>query len=401
MKKVIILVMCIALIFIAMPKLQVSAYNANSYGTIIAGQEYSGETPLNDVGNHIPIRFEFPLAENSMIRIIMYTQSNCDSSLYINSEDAPYDTPEGYNSFAGRSLTAVDDFYNPIPNVFSTSCYSCTADMRNTNADTEVFGDLAAGNYYVVVTGATYRFKVITEPLLYKGTTDYANFSQQTAASYMIGKEQEGVFVLNGAVNGEYFPEEKTVNSWYKFDAGQGKYQLKLYSDGFFQGIGEIISSDGSYITGSDKTANAYFDFSTESLVAADFTTHLSMAGKVYQTNFEIKTEGTYYVLITRRTWTSGSYQFQVSSNPVAAIAKIKPAKATLNVKVGTAVTNKVTAYYEDGTKKTITTKAKYKSSSNNLVISKKGLLKAKKKGTYTVTVTYGGKKISFKVVAK
>lgn len=502
MKKLLSAVICLAIFVMMLPVKQVSAYNTTSYGTIESGREYYGETPINDGGNHIPIRFELPVAENSMVRLIMYTQTESDTSLYIENESGPYDLPDSYGRFGGRNLTAIGDFYNPVPNVYGSSTFSVTADKRNTNEYTEVFGDLAAGNYYIVVVGASYRFKVILEPLTYYGTVDYSNDTKETAKAYTIGNEQEGVLVTNGVINGEYLAEEKTVNSWYKFTGNKGKYQLKLFSDGFFQGTASVLNSEGYQFTGSYDRAEAYFTFSTGDTLAANFNEHLSKTGSSFAVNFELPEDGTYYININKKPWTSGSYKFQVivdgdyedtsgedateeaettlsaikidpakasvkvgstvtlkanafysdnvtedisefvtwycSNTKVATvdeigivkgvaagtavivaslegkessitvtvtasekITKIVPQKATLYMKVGATATNKITAYYGDKTKKIITTKATYKSSSTNLKVASNGLLKATKKGNYTITVTYNSKKTSFKVVVK
>lgn len=502
MKKVLSIFLAVMMILTILPTSQALAFNnGHNMGTIESGVEYYGVTPKNDGGNNIPVRYELPVTENCMVRIIVYTQA-VDTSLSIECEDGPYNLDDTAGRFSGSNLTTVNDFYNPVPNTYSSSSYSCRADSRNTYPYTEVYGDLAAGNYHVVVTGDTYRFKIILEPLMFRGTTAYTNSTMAKAAPYTTGNVQEGVLLTNGAANKAYYTDEQESNAWYKFTAAPGKYQLKLTTDGFFQGTAAVLDTSGYPFDGSYDKAEAYMTYATGDQIAATFEDHVSKAGTEFTTDVVIPKSGTYYVYIYRRMWTSGSYSFQLLSynedgsveegvslgegevtvdsvriSPTSAtikagsttalkafasysdytdedmtefvtwtssdkkvatvseqgvvkgiaagtatitaslegkkssvsvtvtgseeIKKIVPSKATVYLKVGGTVTNKINAYYADGSKKAVTANATYKSSSASLSISKKGLLKATAKGTYTVTVTYGGKKTTFKVVVK
>jgi hypothetical protein len=125
------------------PGKEAAAYNAPSLGTVVSDQEYSGVTPVNEGGNHIPVRYELPVEQNTMIRLILYTDSESDCSINIENQNSPYEEADRFGSFPGSNLTAVNDFYNPAPNVYSTSSFGVTADRRNTAAYTEVFGDIA------------------------------------------------------------------------------------------------------------------------------------------------------------------------------------------------------------------------------------------------------------------
>ena len=504
MKKSFSILMCIALIMALIPQQQASAYNATSMGTIVSGQEYSGITPVNSGGNHERIRFELPIGQDSIIRIILYTQSDSDTVISLDSPYSPYESPDSYGSFNGSDLTIVNDFYNPITNVFSTSCYGVTADKRNTVAYTEVFGSLVKGTYYIVLSGSSYRFKVCIEPLTYQGDNSNPNATMETAAFYTIGNEQEGVLVPNGIINNSFIDYQKMMNSWYKFTGEKGSYQLTFKTDGFFQGTCSVLGSDGYPVNGTEIKAVANYSFGNSDPVAGTYEDHVAMAS-VSRVNFNLPKAGTYYININRRSWTDGSYLFKVTSegeiendvndtgdaaisdaeiilnsviiepgkasvkagakvslkalatysdsttedmtefvtwsssnNKIATVddqgvvkgvaagtatitatlegkktsisvsvteanklSKIVPAKATVYLKVGATATNKITAYYADGTKKVVTANTSYKSSSSDILVSKKGLIKASKKGKYTITATYGGKKTTFKVVVK
>lgn len=315
MKKIISILVCIALIIILIPERQASAEVSSSQGTIESGQEYYGVAPVNAYGNNIPVRYELPVAQNSIIRVILYTQQDCDSCLYINSEDSPYYEEGNYGNLTGSNITAVGDFYNPVPNVYGISSYCITADMRNTREYTEMFGDIAKGNYYIVITGSSYRFKIILEPLKFSGEAGITNYSKETAATYSVGNEQDGVLITNGIVNGDFIKWEKTTDGWYKFTADKGKYHLYFESDGFFQGTASVLDASGYPFNGSIKT-EAFFKFANDIEYGGTFDDHISRAN-VFSTDFEILENGTYYININRRTWTSGSYQFKIVSDAV------------------------------------------------------------------------------------
>jgi len=502
MKKNISILLIVMVITLILPVAPALAYKGTSMGTIESGQKYSGVTPKNSGGNPIPVRFELPVTENSMIRLFVYTQSK-DTTVYIENEDAPYNSDDSKGSFRGSCLTSVNDFYQAAPNTFNTSSFSCRADSRNSNSYTELYGNLAAGNYHVVVDGDTYEFMIVLEPLLYQGTTSFNNSSKENAQTYTIGNEQQGILITNGAVNKSYYSDEQTSTAWYKFNADKGKYKLSLYTDGFFQGNAKILNASGSSFEGAYEEAVANLTFSSGDQIAATYEEHSDFSGSEFTTDFNIKDNGTYYININRKAWTAGSYQFVItpyinedneeentdtseeselivssvqispsiatikagafsalsamvtysdssvedmtefvtwssSNNKVATvddqgkvkglsagtatitamienkkstctvtvtqntkITKLIPSKSTIYLKTGKTATNKITAYYSDGSKKAVTTVATYHASSTGIQISKQGILKATRKGTYKITVTFGGKKITYKVVVK
>jgi len=486
MKRWFSLILCIVLILSLLPMKQANAFLASNFGTIVSGQEYSGETPTDEVGNHQKVRFELPIEQDSYLRLIMYTQPDTDSNLALDSPDSPYESDTSYGSFPGCDLTIVNDFYNPIPNVYSTSCYGVTADKRNTAPYTEVFGTIVSGNYYVIISGDSYRFKVFIEPVKYQGDHTNQNKTIETAASYPLGNDQTGVMIPNGIMNNNFIEYSSVMENWYKFTGKAGAYSLTFESDGFFQGTCSILDANGYSINGINPIEVKY-EFNNTGKIGGTYEEHLEKAA-AYTMDFELENEGTYYVRVSRSSFANGSYLFNLSTseseakldtikltpaNPsvkvgatvsltatglysddstenvtdfvswtssntkiatvtdagvvkgIAAgtakihvflegkektitvtvtadnIKKITSAKATVYLKLGGTTTNKITAYFTDGTKKVITDTATYKSSSSLLTVSKKGLLKASKAGTYTVTVTYKGKKTTYKVVVK
>lgn len=419
MKKAVSILIALIMIFTFLPTAQVEAFNnGHNMGTIESGVEYYGTLPKNDGGNSIPVRYELPVTENCMVRIIVYTQA-VDTNVYIESEDGPYNLDDSYGRFRGNNLTAVYDFYNPNPNTFSSSNYCCDADSRNTNPYTEVYGDLAAGNYHVTVTGDTYRFKIILEPLRFKGTTAYTNSTMASAANYTVGTEQEGVLLTNGAVNKAYYTEEQETNAWYKFTATKGKYQLKLTTDGFFQGSATVVDTTGYPFQGSYDKAEASMTYFTGDQIAATFEDHVGRVGQEFTTDIEIPQNGTYYVHIYRRMWTSGSYKFQLlpynldgsveegedtgedgnTDEAEVTINSVRLSQTSVKVKASSTSSLKAFVAYSDYTDEDMTDFVTWTTSDKKVAtVSDQGIVKGVAAGTATITASIEGKKASVTV---
>lgn len=400
MKQVIRVFLCIVMIGVFVPSYQVNAFSKESFGSITSGEEYSGVMEKNEVGNSIPVRYELSLKQDSMIRIQLFTQEDSDSCLSINSVDSPNESDAGYGSFPGSDLTLINDgsSSSPAPYVFSTSSYGFTAYKGNSAEYTELFGSLAAGDYYIVLTGDSYDFIFNIEPLLYQGDNTNPNASLETAASYMVGDEQQGILIANGIINQNFNDYGKMQNSWYKFTADAGSYRLAFQTDGFLQGYCTVVNAPGYPINGNSIKAEAYYKFSNDEELAASYEEHLEKAG-TRTVDFTLPEKGTYYININRRMWTSGSYQFKITA--IQDVSKIDAAKDTIKLKVGDTAINKITAYYTDGITKNVTGKASYTASASSLKVSKNGEMKATKRGVYKITAVYNGKKTTFKVIVR
>ncbi|MFA6308187.1 MAG: hypothetical protein WC677_00355 [Clostridia bacterium] len=398
MKKLIVLLLTVSLIAMCFP-ITASASNVPSVaGTAVSGTEYSGTMALDNVSNPIPVRYNLNVAQNSIIRIFLYTQQQ-DSNLYIGSPDNPYSAgTNGIVEFSGYPITLIGDFYDPAIKVISSSRFSVSADKRNTLSYTEMFSNVAKGNYFIDLTGYTYRFKIIVYPLKYKddftgGTTETVS----TAASYTLGSVREGNMIFNGPTN-NIFPDN--YYDWYKFTVKTpGNYTLSFSNDGFLQCNVSILDNNGYYFTDASKSSfETVFPATDTSGIFATFDNHVSGARTLTKT-IKIAKAGTYKIKIAQRAWTSGSYKFSIKA-PVV-LKKIVPAKNTVYMKVGAKTTNAITAIYSNNTKKTVTTAVSLKASNKYVAVYKTTSIRAVKKGTTVITATYKGIKTTYKVIVK
>ncbi|MEN6348998.1 MAG: Ig-like domain-containing protein [Syntrophomonas sp.] len=282
-------------------------------GSISVGQEYSGAMNKNEYGNNIPVVSSLNIAENSMIKVRLYTQSE-DSCLNIFNRE-----PSESWEYPADTLTTINELYsNPVA-MCSSNYFSVTADKRNDKPYVDMFANVSKGNYYVGLTGSSYRFQIDLEPLTYmddESAVDIHNTNDKDyALSYSIGNYQEGQMLTNGEAHNilnqnNYYDYIDDDYDYFKFNvAAAGIYTINFYTDGFL-GAGVFILDPSGWNDYGHKWIDAVPE-SADKYTAA-YEDHRNSA-RAESMEFEIAQPGDYLVRISRTTWTAGSYKFRIT----------------------------------------------------------------------------------------
>ncbi|NGQ96530.1 hypothetical protein G3578_15310 [Brevibacillus sp. SYP-B805] len=124
----------------------------------------------------------------------------------------------------------------------------------------------------------------------------------------------------------------------------------------------------------------------TEETIAEDFRTYLPNPQDIH-----LSKEG--YQAVANQFWDILKSQFPIQ--------KLKVNKTKLTLKEGEQIKLRLTATYENGRTITVTNLAEWKSSNKNIATVENGVVKARKKGSVRITVSYDDKKLSIPVEIK
>ena len=515
MKKRISLMLALVFAFsLLLPAATAFAYDVpKQKGYISSGIGYEGTLEKNDVGNTIPAEYTLVVERNSIVRFQVY-KGGTDFTLDVDSLDNPNKTAGTYGVIKGDACTKVDDFNKTEPETYGTSKMGVLSDARNTKPYTEMFTNLMAGTYKIRISGGPdYKFKTTIDPLMFQDDSGtFSNFVRDTALRVEMNKSQDGNLVSNGILNGKYISEDiyKSSMDYYTFYVDRpGFYRATLISDGFFQGMGEVIDQNGKFLADGMINMELSFDGGKTNRIIGTYEQHKAAAGTSHDVVFEAKTSGMFFFQVTKRAFTAGSYQFVINTTapgvstivpsvtptptsttgientlntlkiapeeisllvgdtatlklngvygsgktedvtkfgdwssadpriatvgidgtvkgigvgtttinaqvsgktvalnvtvrePATKVLKLIPSNTKIYLKVGKTTTNKITAILADGSKRIISGEASMTSSGKAVVIYKKSILKAVKKGTVKITVHYGDISTSYTVVVK
>jgi lysophospholipase L1-like esterase len=124
----------------------------------------------------------------------------------------------------------------------------------------------------------------------------------------------------------------------------------------------------------------------TEDVIAENFRTYLPNPQDIH-----LSKEG--YQAVANEFWDKLKGEFPVQ--------KLKVNKPQLTLKEGDVIKLRLTATYANGRTITVTELAEWKSSNKNIASVENGVVKARKKGSVTITVFYDDKKLSIPVKVK
>jgi hypothetical protein len=410
MKKLLLFMLCIALIFTLLPSQITFAYDIPSQkGSIVSGQQYSGSLNINDYGLTMPDEYTLNIPQNSIIRIFAYTQVN-DYYIELDSPDNPYASPDTYSSIPGSDVTQIFETSDrPGPQRFGTSCLGANSYKNNSSSYTEVFSNLVAGTYKLRIRGGpAYSFKVIIAPLKYTDDTPVlSNEDISTAMKINTDQDYEGNFMFNGVINKQFFYDHY---DYYTFNAPTaGKYTVSFSTDGFFQGTASVLDATGSCL--NDGIVEAYLKLATDGSEATTFENHVASA-KTFTKEITIDKAGKYFILIAPYGAIAGSYKFNVASpaslnndnndeqgESEAIIQTLQIAPQTSTCKVGATVSLKATAIYSNGDTEVVSDFVEWSSSNVKIAtVSEEGIVKAVSAGTADISGKLEGKTAKVKI---
>lgn len=442
-KKLSLMIVCVFALSVLLPAATAFAYDApKQKGYISSGIVYEGVLDKNSSGDSIPDEYTLMVERNSIVRLQAYT-TGTNFTLDVDSPENPDIAPETYSVIKGDACTKVNSYDMSAPVTYNTSGMGVTSDKRNTSPYTEVFTNLIDGTYKIRISGGpNYKFKVIIDPLMFENDSiTNSNFTRETAMRVEMNQPQDGNLMSNGILNGKYYSTDtdRISNDFYKFYINRpGFYKLTLISDGFFQGVGEIIDENGSFLTNGTIDGGLSFNGGVTKNVVGTFEQHKAAAGTTFVSEFEAKTSGMFLFQVRKKAFTAGSYQFIVNTtapgvsttiptviptptltptptppsindnginetgnNGALLVKKLIPGKSKVYLKIGKTTTNKIIAVLEDGTRKDVSGEVSLSSSGKAVTVYKKTMIKALRKGTARITAKYGNVTTSYIVVVK